>query len=158
IAARVRSRLAVEHDRRRGIAVVEFATGVENLRHVFGDNRWKTCRLKGRRFQPRTQRLRAIASIVGQYEIDVCAPPYRPIETKTVDRREVTWLEAESMRIEGGQRLVRDSWRVKRIGDRGTRRRNPSWLILEPRLVCGDFARLRRQRAGPEILLGLPTL
>src|SRR5262249_923710 len=100
--------------------------------------------------------LRAVAVLIRDDEIDVAPEAQRAIRREARERGEVVGLGAEPVLVEARDRRALDSRRVEPFERRGARLPHARGLILEPRLVRVDLARLRRARLAVELDERLP--
>src|SRR5437867_892197 len=148
-------RVAEANGRRRMAAVVR-AARVESLDHVLCNDGGKSRRTEARRVRCVSERLRPIAAVVGEDEVDVAAPAQRTKDRETVDGGEIAALHAKALLVEIANRCIGDGRRVEALEARAAGLLHACRLILEPRLIRGHLARLRGTHT-PEALLTLPA-
>src|SRR5262249_26982471 len=102
-------------------------------------------------------RLRPKRAVVGQDQFHVQTPPQRAKQLEAIDGREASRFPAQPSTVEVANRRVADSWRFGAVNRPVAWLDHSGGLILEPGLIGGHFARLRRPRPT-EVLLALPAL
>src|SRR5215813_3530497 len=94
--------------------------------------------------------------LIGDEQIDVPPPAQGTVACQATDGGEVVRFEPESTVVELGYGRIGDAWRIEAIHISATRLLDARRLILEPRLIFLNLARLRRTSFAAKDLQPLP--